>query len=105
MVYLIDDDASVRKAFGRLLRSAKAQGKNAPDGAYDYVVKGRMVGGFAIVAYPAEYGNSGVITFIVNHDGVVYQKDLGKKTEKHAMTKFDPDKTWKKEDERTIHAQ
>ncbi len=59
-----------------------------------------MIGGFALVAYPAEYGNSGVMTFIVNHDGVVYQKDLGKDTAKIAgsMTKFDPDKTWKKVD-------
>ena len=76
----------------------KAQGKNAPGGAYDYVVKGKMIGGFALVAYPAEYGNSGVMTFIVNQDGVVYEKDLGKDIEKiaTAMKKFDPDKTWKK---------
>ena len=83
---------------GYFYRILKAQGKNAPDGAYDYLVKGKMIGGFAIVAYPAEYRNSGVMTFIVNYDGVVYQKDLGKSTEKLAlaMTKFDPDKTWKK---------
>ena len=76
----------------------KAQGKNAPGGEYDYMVKGKMIGGFALVAYPAEYGNSGVMTFIVNQDGVVYEKDLGKDTEKiaTAMKKFDPDKTWKK---------
>ena len=57
-----------------------------------------MIGGFALVAYPAEYGNSGVMTFVVNHDGVVYQKDLGKETEKivSAMKKYDLDKTWKK---------
>jgi hypothetical protein len=74
------------------------QGKNAPGGAYDYVVKGSMIGGFALVAYPAKYGVSGVMTFIVNHDGVVYQKDLGKNTEKtaQAMKVFDPDSTWKK---------
>jgi hypothetical protein len=77
-----------------------AQGKNAPGGEYDYLVKGKMIGGFALVAYPAEYGNSGVMTFIVNHDGVVYQKDLGKDTGKIAgtMTKFDPDKAWKRVD-------
>jgi hypothetical protein len=77
-----------------------AQGKNAPGGEYDYMVKGKMIGGFALVAYPAEYGNSGVMTFIVNHDGVVYQKDLGKDTGKIAgtMTKFDPDKAWKRVD-------
>jgi hypothetical protein len=57
-----------------------------------------MIGGFALIAYPAEYGNSGVMTFTVNHDGVVYEKDLGKDTEKvaAAVTKFNPDKTWKK---------
>ena len=76
----------------------KAQGKNAPGGEYDYMVKGKMIGGFALVAYPAEYGNSGVMTFIVNQDGVVYEKDLGKDTEKIAtvLKNFDPDKTWKK---------
>ncbi len=75
-----------------------AQGKNAPGGAYGYVVKGKMIGGFAMVTYPAQYGNSGVMTFIVNQDGVVYQKNLGKNTEKiaSAMTKFDPDKSWEK---------
>jgi hypothetical protein len=79
----------------------KAQGKNAAGGAYDYVVKGKMIGGFAVVAYPAKYGNSGVMTFIVNHDGVVYEKDLGRNTEKvaKAMKKYDPDKTWKKLEE------
>ena len=76
----------------------KSQGKNARGGEYDYVVNGKMIGGFALVAYPDEYGNSGVMTFIVNQDGVVYEKDLGKETEKiaRAMKKFDPDETWKK---------
>jgi len=92
---------------GYFYRILKAQGKNAPGGAYDYVVRGKMIGGFALVAFPAEYGASGIMTFIVNHDGVVYQKDLGKETGKiaKAMTKFDPDKTWKKVEERTISAQ
>ncbi len=83
---------------GYYYRILKAQGKNAPGGEYDYVVKGKMIGGFALVAYPAEYGNSGVMTFIVNQDGVVYEKDLGKDTEKIAavIKKFDPDGTWKK---------
>ena len=74
------------------------QGPHAPDGAYDYVVRGKMIGGFALVAYPAQYGSSGIMTFIVNHDGVVYQKDLGPNTASRAqsMTMFDPDKTWKK---------
>jgi hypothetical protein len=83
---------------GYYYRILKAQGKNAPGGAYEYVVRGKMRGGFGVVASPAKYGNSGVMTFIVNHDGVVYQKDLGKNTAKafQAMKKFDPDTTWKK---------
>ena len=83
---------------GYYYRILESQGKNAAGGAYDYVVKGKMIGGFAVVAYPAKYGNSGVMTFLVNHDGVVYQKDLGKITAKtaNAMKKFDPDSTWKK---------
>jgi hypothetical protein len=80
----------------------KGQGKNAAGGAYEYNVHGRLFGGFALVAYPAKYGNSGVMTFIVNHDGVVYQKDFGKDTTKsaEAMNIFDPDKTWKKVEQR-----
>lgn len=72
------------------------QGEHAPGGAKDYLVDGKMVGGFAFVAYPAEYGNSGVMTFIVNQDGVVLQRDLGKTTNEiaAAMTQFDPDDSW-----------
>jgi len=83
---------------GYYYKILKYQGKNAPGGEYDYVVNGKMVGGFALVAYPAEYGDSGVITFIVNQDGMVYEKHLGKNTEKiaAAMKKYDPDKTWRK---------
>ena len=83
---------------GYYYKILKAQGKNASGGEYDYLVKGKMIGGFALVAYPDEYGNSGIMTFIVNQDGVVYEKDLGKETEKiaTAMKKFDPDNTWKK---------
>jgi len=83
---------------GYYFRMVKKQGKHAAGGAFDYVVKGNQIGGFAVVAYPATYGNSGVMTFIVNHEGVVYQKDLGKNTAKTAkdMKTFDPDKTWKK---------
>jgi Protein of unknown function (DUF2950) len=74
------------------------QGSAATGGAVDYVVRGKMIGGYALVAYPAEYRNSGVMTFIVNHDGTVFQKDLGADTAKlaEAMTSFNPDKTWKK---------
>jgi hypothetical protein len=86
---------------GYYYRILKAQGKDAPGGAYDYVAKGQMIGGFALVAYPALYGSSGIMTFIVNHDGVVYQKDLGPNTEKvaQAMKVFDSGKTWKKIEE------
>lgn len=75
----------------------KAQGPDAPAGALSYVVKGKMIGGFALVAWPAEYGVSGVKTFIVNHRGVVYEKDLGPNTAASArqMTRFNPDKSWK----------
>jgi hypothetical protein len=84
--------------YGYFYRILKAQGRNAPRGAYDYVVNGRMIGGFAMVAYPAQYGSSGIKTFIVNQDGVVYEKDLGKNTEPVAqeMKKFDPDSSWRK---------
>ncbi len=75
------------------------QGPNADGGAYDYMVRGRMIGGFALVAFPAEYGVSGITTFVVNHDGVVFSKDLGEDTAKlgKAMTSFDPDSTWEYE--------
>jgi hypothetical protein len=83
---------------GYYFRVLKAQGPDAKGGAYDYVARGKMIGGFAMVAYPATYGNSGVVTFIVNHDGTVYEKDLGPKTAGIAlkMSKFNPDGTWKK---------
>jgi hypothetical protein len=83
---------------GYYYRILKSQGKNARGGEYDYIVNGKMTGGFALVAYPAEYGDSGIMTFIVNQDGVAYEKDLGKKSENiaTAMKKFDPDKSWKK---------
>lgn len=74
------------------------QGPAAPGGEVDYIVRGKMIGGFALVAYPAEYRNSGVMTFIVNHTGNVFQKDLGPDTAKLAerMTSFNPDQSWTK---------
>jgi hypothetical protein len=74
------------------------QGAAAPGGAYDYLVDGKMIGGFALVAYPAVYRNSGVMTFLVNHEGTVFQKDLGPHTAQIAehTTSFNPDNTWKK---------
>jgi hypothetical protein len=74
------------------------QGRDANGGAYDYLVDNRMVGGFALVAYPARYKVSGITTFIVNHDGTVFEKDLGQDTFELAksMTTFNPDETWRK---------
>lgn len=79
-------------------RILKGQGPDAPGGAYDYVAQGRMIGGHALIAWPATYGNSGVMTFIVNHDGAVYEKDFGPETAAAAqkITKFNPDKAWKR---------
>ena len=74
------------------------QGPKASGGAHDYIVDGKMIGGFALIAWPAEYGNSGITTFLINHDGVVYQKDLGENTSKVAsgVTAFNPRDGWKK---------
>jgi hypothetical protein len=83
---------------GYYYRILTRQGPNAPGGALDYVVRGNMVGGFALVAYPAEYRNSGVMTFLVNHQGTIFEKDLGPRTAAVAagMTAFDPDRTWQR---------
>ena len=83
---------------GYFFRILTAQGKSAKGGAYSYLVKDRMVGGFAVVAYPAAYAVTGVKTFIVNHGGIVYEKDLGPNTLKRAksMKAYNPDKTWQK---------
>lgn len=82
---------------GYYYKILKQQGADAAGGAMNYVVNGKMIGGFALVAYPATYRNSGVMTFIVNHAGLVYQKDLGPRSAEIAekMTDFDPDQTWK----------
>jgi hypothetical protein len=74
------------------------QGKNAPGGAHSYLARGRMVLGYACLAYPQRYGVSGVVSFLVNQDGVIHQKDLGQKTGRtaRAMAAYDPDKTWVK---------
>jgi hypothetical protein len=81
---------------GYYFHSLTAQGPDAPGGARTYVVKGLMIGGFALVVYPAEYGVSGIKTFIVNQRGVVYEKELGPATGPFALqiTRFNPDKTW-----------
>ena len=81
---------------GYYFRVLADQGKDAPGGAKSFVIDGKMTGGFAIVAYPAEYRSSGVMTFTVGSDGVVHEKDLGKKTEAEAkaMKSFNPDSSW-----------
>ena len=81
---------------GYYYRVLNAQGNDAPGGAYSYLWRGKMIGGFALVAHPAEYGNSGVMSFIVNHDGKVFQKNLGSNTASIAkgMKEYNPDKTW-----------
>ena len=84
---------------GYYFRILTRQGKNAPGGAYSYVINGRMIAGFAMIAYPAEYGRSGVMTFMVSHNGNVYEKNLGKdSTAIGAKTSsFDPGAGWKEE--------
>jgi Protein of unknown function (DUF2950) len=83
---------------GYFFRILKAQGPNARGGARDYVIKGRMTGGFALVAWPAKYGETGVMTFIINHDGQIFEKNLGPGGDAvaRAMTRFDPDASWQK---------
>ena len=83
---------------GYVYRILARQGKDAPGGAYDYLIKGKMIGGFAVIAYPARYGASGVMSLLVNHDGVVYEKNLGKDTAAIAtrIKAFDPDASWKR---------
>jgi Protein of unknown function (DUF2950) len=85
---------------GYYYRILTRQGAGAPGGAYDYLVKGKMKGGFALIAVPAEYGNSGIMTFMVNHDGGVLEKDLGPDTTKLArkIDAFAPDQGWSKTD-------
>jgi hypothetical protein len=82
---------------GYYFRILTRQGKSAPGGAYSYVINGRMIAGFAMVAYPAQYGESGVMTFIVSHNGKIFEKNLGKSTAEVAskMTAFDPGAGWK----------
>jgi hypothetical protein len=91
---------------GYYFRILTAQGPAAAGGAYDYLAHGKMIGGFGLVAYPAKWDNSGVMTFVVNHDGVVFQKDLGPDTAAaaKAMMIFNPDDTWKRADSPAVGA-
>jgi Protein of unknown function (DUF2950) len=83
---------------GYMFRILKSQGRHAPGGAKKYIIDGKMSAGFAVVAYPVEYRSSGVMTFIVDKSGTIYEKDLGPDTTKLAqtMTVYDPDSTWHK---------
>ncbi|MDQ7821305.1 MAG: DUF2950 domain-containing protein [Candidatus Eremiobacteraeota bacterium] len=83
--------------WGYHYRILTKQGREAPGGAYSYIINGHMVAGYALIAYPSDYGTSGMTTFIVNQSGKVYEKDLGKDTIKAAqqITEYNPDKTWK----------
>lgn len=81
---------------GYYFRILESQGPSAPGGAFDFVVNGKMIGGFGVIAHPAQYGASGIMTFIVSHEDVVYQRDLGPNTERIArgITRFDPGEGW-----------
>jgi hypothetical protein len=90
------DKFSPQPFHGYLFKILTRQGKHAPGGKYDYVINGNMIGGFALVAWPAEYGQSGIMTFIVNQQGRVYEKDLGAETSKigRKISVYDPDPSW-----------
>ncbi|MGD0539700.1 MAG: DUF2950 domain-containing protein [Verrucomicrobiota bacterium] len=90
---LADDKAPYHGYYFKILTK---QGKHAPGGKYDYVIHDRLIGGFALVAWPAQWGNSGVMTFMVNQQGKIYQKNLGPKTSSIAngITTYDPDASW-----------
>lgn len=99
--YLHSDAPTGAPYHGYIYRLLTRQGPQASGGAYDYTVNGELLGGFGLIAFPAEYGSSGVMTFIVNHEGVVYSRDLGPHTEHVAMgiVEFNPDLMWKKEED------
>jgi len=88
--------ASPRAYHGYRFRILTRQGPNAPGGAMDYMVGGKLIGGFAVVAWPADYGNSGIVTFLMSHEGIVYQRDLGEGSAKAAMSvnAYDPGPDW-----------
>ena len=90
-------DGGPQPFHGYYFKILTRQGKHAPGGAYDYIINKNMIGGFALVAWPAEYDETGVMTFIVNQQGRVYQKDLGSQTSKlaNSMKAYDPDSTWR----------
>jgi hypothetical protein len=89
-------DEKLAPYHGYYFKILTRQGRHAPGGKYDYLINGRMIAGFALVAWPAEWGNTGIMTFIVNQQGKVWQKNLGARTAKTAaaLTTYDPDDTW-----------
>ena len=92
-----EESGKPRPFHGYFFRLLTEQGEAAPGEAKNYIVDGEMTGGFALLAYPAEYGNSGIMTFMINQDGVVYEKDLGEETAQLAteISKYNPDSTWR----------
>ena len=92
------DKRTLEPYHGYYYRILVRQGNNAPGGAREYLVKGKLIGGFGLLAYPARYGASGVMSFMVNHDGVIYEKNLGPGTQAaaRAISAFDPDSSWKR---------
>lgn len=87
--------------FGYRYRILKSQGKNIAGGQYDYVINGNMIAGYALIAWPARYGETGIKSFVVSHHGTIYEKDLGPDTAKLAeqITRFNPDKSWEEVDD------
>src|SRR5208337_1648209 len=105
IAHAAEEGYSVRKSgekhkpyHGYYFRILKSQGIKAPGGELDYIINGKMTAGFGLLAYPAKYGVTGIMTFVVNQQGIIYEKDLGPKTEDLAksVTKYAPDKTWEK---------
>jgi hypothetical protein len=96
--YAIGQAERPRAFHGYVYRILTAQGPGAPGGARNYIVKGDMTGGFALIAWPADYRNSGIMTFILNQDGVIYEKDLGENTTRLVgeIKAFNPDESWTK---------
>lgn len=94
--YLPGNGGKPHPYYGYYFRILTGQGPHAPGGAKSYLVKGRMTGGFALLAYPATYGDSGIMTFMVNQNGIVFQKNLGRQTTKvaAAIERYDPDTSW-----------
>jgi len=95
--YRKDTDGQPQPFHGYYFRILARQGKYAPGGPYDYIINGNMIGGFALLAWPADYDESGVMTFMVNQQGRVYQKDLGSGTDKivESLKSYDPDDSWR----------